>query len=508
MLLSPTCGAVADLPSPFTSSSSSRSARRADSADHDSPGSSPRIESRDELRSRRRSFDSQEREAEAEPLCKQGYTEYTPIQYKPSLWLSPIYGAIQLLLIAYVIRWALHSLPPWLGLLLLSAWCILFALYFRWQYSIVANLEADSLHATPNEWKIVDGHIHVRLSGPVASLMMNRAMDRMDALWYFKNITLNFQVNAFCRIGRTIHGLISEFARFRTFHHGDHAQNYFFLMNSSQHRWLQADGHIRFNNATLPIVDPAKSTTLSDRFSDVFRGNSVRTFEEIRFEMDHVQHRVVCMWLDGARVEDAYECMCFIALLQGLYSHPQVHLAASEVAGCVLWKHAREASNAVNGLNRAALMAIGPVITRRHEDYIHIPGNNHTNGTPHPKGAGRVHQLLLQNSATYRMMLRAHKDPLLRSYAKHDPIVLAGLIHSGILHGVDHLLPDLFAPFWLRSRRTGANFTGTILFGAGVNVDFTSSFGKVQDELTERFRSIVQEEAPMFIPGWQWAVAQ
>jgi hypothetical protein len=504
-LHSPINGAVADLPSPLQLHSPTSSPSRSSSPVVTSQQHNPSGVLRDvEVRSRKYSSDL--KTANTTPKYQQK-TEYKPIQYKPSFWLSPIYGAVQFVLIGLGCRWALLSLPIWLTLLSFSTWIILFTLYCRWQFAIVDDLQADSLHATPMEWNIVDGHVNVKTGGPVASLMMNRAMTRDDALWYFKHITLNFQLNTFCRIGRTIHGMISEFARFGTLRHGSHEQNYFFLMNSSQHRWLQADGHIRFKNAMMPVVDPSRSHSMLDYVSDLFRGNAVRMFDEIVMELDHDHHRMVCMYLDKTRADDAYECMCFIALSQGLYSHPQVHLAATEVSRCVDWKLSREASNAVNGLNRAAVMAIGPVITSRHEDYSHIPSNNIMNGTPHPRG-GSVHQILLQNSATYRMLLRAHKDPLLRSYAKHDPIVLVGLIHSGILHGVDHLLPDLYAPLWLRSRTYGSNFTGTILLGAGVNLDFTSSFSRVKDELTERFKQIVQEEAPMFVPGWQWAVAQ
>ena len=443
------------------------------------------------------------------PLHKRTeYWKHTPIQYKPSLRYIPIYGIIEILLIALIARWSINHLPYWFNLLSSAFISTLFLVYCYYLYTTIDILVADSAHAVPNEWTVAPDHVHInKTTDHVPSLMMNRSMSHSDAWWYFKNITLNYQFNLFCRVGRIVHALASDYYRFGTFKYSNPTQNYWFLMNSSLHRWLAHDGDIHLTNVTLPIVDPAKSTTRWEKLTDLCRGNSVHTFKEIIFRMDHDLHQVTSMEMDDVTLTDPYECMSIVCLVQGLYSHPQVHMAASEVGSCTEWSLAHSASNACNGLNRAAVMTIGQVITRHHDEYITIPGKNYKNGTPHLKG-GRAHDILIKNSATYRMMLRAHKDPLIRAYAKNDPIQLVGLIHSSILHGVDHLLPDLFAPVILRSNHFGSNFTGTILIGASVNYDFTSNFSRVQDELTERLRLIVAEESPILLQGWQWAVAE
>jgi hypothetical protein len=333
-----------------------------------------------------------------------------------------------------------------------------------------------------------------------------------DACFYFVTVTINLQLNNLCRVPRLLACLIYSAMRFGSFrpHYKALEAAYYLAINSSMHRWLREDGHLYFPNCAIWARDADKNRTWLDRHVwQYLVGNSVRRWNMVVVHLDHERRSAISVALDETMVTDPYEVLVLTCMIIPGYSHLAVHLSASQVSQCVdTWPLARRAQASVNGLGYAAANVVAPLLASNLADHQQVLWNNGHNPTPHPRSR-TVHSLLMLHSDTYRMMFRAHSDPLILEAAGGNQMKVSAIIQGSLMHGIDHFILDVYSPCWQSSRVLGGNgYTMTGIFGVGHNADFTATYCTPQDEVTRRLKRIVAEESLWLASGYQWAVCE
>jgi len=432
-----------------------------------------------------------------------------PVQYKPHPRWNTVFGLLVIVSVSHALAVLAHMLPKYAWA---AQWAVVLT-YSCWMLSAVPILLQASRKVVAKKLTFT-GDATVVCSGGNAREVwfMNGAMSFSDACAYFLHVTVNLQLNNLCRAPRFVASMLYSlyaFGAIRPKQRTDEAA-YYFGMHSSLHRWLREDGHLHFPNCLLWARDPALDRTWLDRwFWSFFRGNTTRHFNLITFKLNHELGICTEALLDRIRVSDAYEIMVLMCLVQGAYSHLAVHLSASQVANCIdTWPLAKRAYPTVNGLGYAAANVVDVLLSSRIEAHQEVLWNNGHNPTPHPRSM-KIHQLLMDHSDTYRMMFRAHKDPLVLEAAGGDQMKVSAIIQGSLMHGLDHFLLDMYTPCWQSSTVLGGNgFMMAATFGGGHNVDFTSSFLTPQDAVTARLKRIVAEESSWLKDGYQWAVCE
>ena len=441
-------------------------------------------------------------------------------QWKP----SPKWNRLYLLESAAFVLAVLYAhallLPLWAAQCLWALYAVLVVAFARYMLSTLDDVREAAATSKPKRFVLTGGMVHSHSDDEpgCSNFYMNAPMTPMKAWFYFVNVTLNMLINNIAHVPRFAYGLVHSLWNYGTLRPACAASNYHWAMNTSLHRWMAPDGNLHYADVHVLVRDPSLFTHWTQRFLGHWRGNQLMRFN-VEIVLNHQSLQLAEIRLisvEGTSVStpvlvltDPSECIAFMLFLAAGYSHPTVHIAAAHVNSCeATWPLAAKAHAAVNGLGHGAVNTVWPLLADTHAIHCAMLYGNSRAAIPHVR-SGRVHELLMSQSATYRMVLRAHHEPLLSAAAANDPMGMAAVAQGSLMHGVDHLLVDCYTPFWSTVPQLGGvSFALVATFGGAHNFDFLSNFGSTPDELTRRLAQIVREEAEELAEGYQWAVCE
>jgi len=450
-----------------------------------------------------------------------------PTRYRPDPRWNYVYGLVLLLWLSMACIAHMALLPWWMAQVCMAVYACLAVGYAQWIASTAGELSRESkAHNMPMERKVFylqDSKIHVRTPHRPGSRMffMNGRISARDAWEYALRVSVNIQLNNLCRFPRFLHGLLVSFWRHGSIRHFDRHTAFYLAMNSSLHRWMADDGNLHFPDVSLWVRDPqgqeASASESQQNLVDCFLrlrsrllANRGHRFDHVTVVFDYDALEVVRVELDDVVICDPYDMAPVLCLIIAAYSHSAVHMSAVEVDACSdSWPLAKRAHTAANGIAYGAVNVVYQLLLPDREEHARIMYSNAHQPVPHPRG-GKIHALLTTHSSTYRVMIRAHADPLVIAAAGGDPMRVSSIVQGSLLHGLDHYIVDLYTSTWLAPKALGGGigFTAVALMGAGYNTGFTSSYHTPLDPVTERIEEIIGEEEPELVHGFQWAVCQ